>query len=83
MAATNVKILKIFSRAIMLFENESFQCHFIYCPRNSTLFNLECSEAALIFGRVITYTQYCLPHGDIWDLSLQCSSFWKGHNVLN
>jgi hypothetical protein len=60
MAAINVKILKIFSLAIMLFENESFQCHFIYCPRNSTLFNLECSEAALIFGSVITYTEYCL-----------------------
>lgn len=60
MAAVNVRTLKIFSLAIMLFENESFQCHFIYCPRNFILFNLECSKAALIFGSVVMYNQYCL-----------------------
>jgi len=60
MAAVNVKILKILPLAIMLFENESWQFHFIYCPSNSTLFNLGCSEDVLIFGSVIMYTQYCL-----------------------
>lgn len=60
MAAVNVKTLKIFSLAVMLFENKSFQCHFVYCPRNFILCNLECSEAALIFGCVVMYTQYRL-----------------------